>query len=521
MAREPWDIVSAFAEQIARDNRAREEDARRLQMFPLEQLAAIDRLKQAAQIETEHLLPRQTILDRFDEKKQARASGHRIEEDAARTEGNVAEARKKKENEIKFFNDPANKTFYDYQRGKNRTQAPEGWEGFVDTDKLGDKPNLGPGIEVSPYPIPTPNGDLKYGWRRTAPATPRQDQPTSKDPSSTRKTEDKPTEYKDPPSRQETPIKPTGPSLSERLGNLIPKGQSPVLNTEALAPVVDAVKSGVIDPIVAGQVPDSQVPVEAAPQGPAPGVVAPQTRALTTPSELLKNLRSNTPTTGDEFREKARKGIGIPERNRSSSLEDGTVQPASYTPGNMPRNLGLVEETYDSARKAGFPDVAARVMVGEVGRENSFNPDLMFGFHSDPHNKARNAGIFSWQKDRADAVMSVLDREGLVKDGRPIPAKATLDVMMEFAANEMKQNHPLVYSIMTDPNVTPQRAKKAMAAYLKWRANDPDYAHHHQHRDNWIERANQRIDPILRGERRASVQAVPTDDPDVFDVLLA
>ena len=61
----------------------------------------------------------------------------------------------------------------------------------------------------------------------------------------------------------------------------------------------------------------------------------------------------------------------------------------------------LIKATYAAFRNAGFSDSAAKAWVGEIGRENSFRPDKMFGRHIDPKNKAENMGIISWQGPRS------------------------------------------------------------------------------------------------------------------------
>ena len=44
-------------------------------------------------------------------------------------------------------------------------------------------------------------------------------------------------------------------------------------------------------------------------------------------------------------------------------------------------------------------------MSAEIGRENLFNLDFLFGSHADPKNGATNVGLISWQEIRAKKLV--------------------------------------------------------------------------------------------------------------------
>lgn len=175
----------------------------------------------------------------------------------------------------------------------------------------------------------------------------------------------------------------------------------------------------------------------------------------------------------------------IANAGKATAVGD-TGKPQIAAP-NLKSKDGRMLATYDAFKRAGFSDQAARAMVAEVGRENSFRSDLMFGDHSDPHNRARNAGLFSFQKDRYHSFMKHMRDAGHTDaSGRLIPSQENLDEQARFIKQEMASKYPQVYRQMMNPNLTYEQANRALGTgYIKWRYNDPRYGHHHGFRDQF------------------------------------
>lgn len=170
----------------------------------------------------------------------------------------------------------------------------------------------------------------------------------------------------------------------------------------------------------------------------------------------------------------------------------GNTQP--YVPSGDAPDLksqsGRMLGTYQAFRKAGFSDMAARAMVAEVGRENSFNPNLMFGNHNDPHNRRNNVGLFSFQKSRNAAFMAHMQAAGLVgPDGKIERSQRSLDAQAEFIKKEMSTNpeYRKTWETLQKPDLSYDEANKVLGRnYIRWRFDDVRYHHHHRHRNQFF-----------------------------------
>lgn len=141
--------------------------------------------------------------------------------------------------------------------------------------------------------------------------------------------------------------------------------------------------------------------------------------------------------------------------------------------------------------QAGFSPAGARVLAAEVGRENDFNPKVMFGSHSDPKNEQTNVGIFSWQKDRRSKLLEFLENKGIdLSNGIPRGNKA-LQAMAEFARDEMPDR---IRNMLSKPNVDYAEANKVVGKdYIRWAYDDPAYAKHHARRDAYFKELGQYV----------------------------
>lgn len=178
----------------------------------------------------------------------------------------------------------------------------------------------------------------------------------------------------------------------------------------------------------------------------------------------------------------------------------------------------LMQGMYNAYRRAGFSHNGTKALIAEVGRENGFDPKLIFGSHSDPYNKATNIGAMSWQGSRGDAVKKELTARGLLRNGQIVPSQEALDTMAEFTANELGGTSSRLLSYLQNENVDYPTAAQALGRrYVKWRYDDPRYTSSHENRDQWYDRATMMFD-MGKGKKKPQVQA--TADPDIFDVIL-
>lgn len=128
-----------------------------------------------------------------------------------------------------------------------------------------------------------------------------------------------------------------------------------------------------------------------------------------------------------------------------------------------PKKDQLVKDTYQLAQAAGFSPAQARALVGEVGRENGFNPNTMFGFHTDQANSKKNGGIFSWQGSRAVALEAHMRAKGLVNaNGTFKQTNESLQAQFEFLRKEIEANPKWKAQFLDKKNITNDEARSAL-----------------------------------------------------------
>ena len=128
-----------------------------------------------------------------------------------------------------------------------------------------------------------------------------------------------------------------------------------------------------------------------------------------------------------------------------------------------PKKDQLVKDTYQLAQAAGFTPAQAKALVGEVGRENGFNPNTMFGFHTDQANHKKNGGIFSWQGNRAIALEAHMRAKGLVNaNGTFKQTNESLQAQFEFLRKEIEANPKWKANFLDKKNITNDEARSAL-----------------------------------------------------------
>lgn len=149
-------------------------------------------------------------------------------------------------------------------------------------------------------------------------------------------------------------------------------------------------------------------------------------------------------------------------------------------------NMAMVLQ---ALKNAGLNDNQARILGAEIGRENAFQDKYLWGYHSDPKNKALNIGIISWQGNRGRGVESALRNAGLIKDGRIVKGQDSLDVMAKYLVNEIKTKPTYAQTrkqFLENPDVDYKTGTQVLGRnFIRWRYDDPAYASGHKNRDKF------------------------------------
>ncbi len=163
-----------------------------------------------------------------------------------------------------------------------------------------------------------------------------------------------------------------------------------------------------------------------------------------------------------------------PDSARQSALAAGGAGPSQNQMG---------QAVYTAFRNAGLSDAQARVMTAEVGRENSWNANTIFGYHNDPH-KGVNLGMISWQGQRGRNLERELTRQGLMRNGQMVRSQAALDAQARFLVDEMRHNkhggsqagNAAVQRFLANPDIDAQTGMDDIGRhFIRWRIDDARY----------------------------------------------
>ena len=201
---------------------------------------------------------------------------------------------------------------------------------------------------------------------------------------------------------------------------------------------------------------------------------------------IQTNKRGNTAAPSYAYFNDIRSGKITPVIVRMKSSETPN-QKKTATSVSIKGNMNYAQQIYASLREHGLSAQQARIMTAEIGRENSFNPDFLFGSHADPKNGATNVGLISWQGIRAKKLIAELTAKGLYKNGKITRSKDSLDEMVKYMLSEISNNP--AYSktkneFLNNPNVAYDKGHKILGGnYIIWRQDDPKYKSGHDRRD--------------------------------------
>lgn len=160
--------------------------------------------------------------------------------------------------------------------------------------------------------------------------------------------------------------------------------------------------------------------------------------------------------------------------------------------GIKPKQLDVPAVVDDELGKLGYSDNARLALLGNVGRENSWNPDTIFNGHADPKNKSQNRGLLSWQGDRRTGL------EKYVKDngGDWTPNENNLRLQTRYLDSELKNKYGDTYKTLTSPDADLPTISRNLRNYIKYVPtapyNTPDSDFDVRNNRVWAEKAKQR-----------------------------
>lgn len=184
-------------------------------------------------------------------------------------------------------------------------------------------------------------------------------------------------------------------------------------------------------------------------------------------------------TPGTEFAQPAEPGnktgpsnLGRPREGGRTALE--AVEKAAT--GSTSKNSQYwAKASYNAFLEAGASDAQARALVRQVSRENSFNPNLMFGTHSEPAKNAAygrtNYGIFSWgdpaRVKEFKSYMtsaSIMDKDGKIIVDNETYLKAQARFIMQTELPKTKNGQ----AFLDNKDIDTETADAQLASYIGW-----------------------------------------------------
>ena len=139
------------------------------------------------------------------------------------------------------------------------------------------------------------------------------------------------------------------------------------------------------------------------------------------------------------------------------------------------KSAEIQKQVYQSFIRAGLSPNQAKAITAEVGRENDYNSNVIFGSHIDPAARGgaavQNLGMISWNGSRGLALANLLKQRGLMTaDGKMVQNQAALDTQTQFAVSEMKGAYAgKLKHFLNNPDADPETfAQELGKNYVVW-----------------------------------------------------
>lgn len=143
-----------------------------------------------------------------------------------------------------------------------------------------------------------------------------------------------------------------------------------------------------------------------------------------------------------------------------------------YGGGRLPDGTPLNVAVYRAYRNNGLSHNQALAITAEVGRENGFNPSILFGSHTDPAANAsggaiRNVGMLSWNGGRGTNLEGYLRSRGVLG----LRTQDNLNAQAAFSVREMQSRgyRDKLTGFWANPNASPESfARELGKNYVVW-----------------------------------------------------
>lgn len=136
----------------------------------------------------------------------------------------------------------------------------------------------------------------------------------------------------------------------------------------------------------------------------------------------------------------------------------------------------IIKSAFSAGKELGLSNTQTLAIIGEIGRENDFNPATVFGMHSDPaRDKSgktiKNLGMWSFNGDRrTDLIKFMSARNLLNSDGTLSATPEGIKAQMEYIVNfEMKgkfKDNKWARYFLNNPNLSPKEYEQALAKII-------------------------------------------------------
>lgn len=134
---------------------------------------------------------------------------------------------------------------------------------------------------------------------------------------------------------------------------------------------------------------------------------------------------------------------------------------------NRPLQLSIYRALVDE----GASSNQALAIVAEIGRENDFNANLIFGTHTDPAKDGKgksitNYGMMSWNGTRGKELMKFLEQGGAIKNGKMVRSQETLQLQARFLLKEALERKGKLSHFWGNPDADPESYAKELGKHL-------------------------------------------------------
>lgn len=150
---------------------------------------------------------------------------------------------------------------------------------------------------------------------------------------------------------------------------------------------------------------------------------------------------------------------------------------------------------YNAFLTAGLNSNQAKIFTSEVGRENSFNPNLLFGGHPDPK-RGNNLGMISWQGKRKENLIRDLKKQNLILDnGTLVRSQQCLNAQARFVLWEINNDKAYLKTknvFLGNPDISYADGNRVIGTnYIVWAYNESNFSTGHVNRNGFYKRINE------------------------------